>query len=172
MGSLTAVTDTTNRVATAFITLSRTVFDPTSQVCTTDPLLGTYCHYGRVTFQFLSANVNAADLTVGANTARLRTNLSSATGVVFSSCLYDEATVTTTCTNPPSVGTIDLQWQKTSTDSRRRRESTTRRPVPTWSGWRGPGRSTAPIRPARSSTPSSSTRPGRWERPPASPSTS
>jgi hypothetical protein len=70
-GYAMAGTDTTNGVATAFLTATQAIFDPASQVCTADPVLGTFCHYTRVWYDAICANFSPADLKIGANTASL-----------------------------------------------------------------------------------------------------
>jgi hypothetical protein len=115
-GYLTAGTDTTNRVSSAFITGSQAFYDNSSQVCTADQVLGTYCHYTRVWFDAIYAVFNPSDLRIGANTASLKVDLATATTLVFTRCLYDEVTVTTTCNELASPGTIDLSWRKTSAE--------------------------------------------------------
>jgi hypothetical protein len=114
-GYLLAATDNTNRVATAFLTGTQLQFDPTSQVCVTDPLLGSYCHYTRVSYDSLYANFNPQDVTISGNTAQLKTDLAAATNLTFTRCTYDDTTAVTTCVNIPS-GTISLQWRKTNAD--------------------------------------------------------
>jgi len=115
--SLVVVDDSTNGTATAFLAYVGYSFDPASQVCTYDPILGTYCSYQRITYDSLSANINPNDLMVTGRTARLDTDLLMASNVVFSRCVYDGlAGGTYTCTDIPPSGQISLEWRKTSTD--------------------------------------------------------
>jgi len=116
-GFLLLGTDNTNGVASAFITATQLNFDPSSQVCIPDPVLGLYCHYTRVSYDAIYANVNPSDLSLSDNAARLVTDLRSATNVTFTRCVYDEINVTTVCTDMASTGgLINLQWRKTNTD--------------------------------------------------------
>lgn len=115
-GFAMAGTDTTNGVSAAFLTATQTFFDPTSQVCTADPVLGTFCHYTRVWYDSIYANFSPANLKIGANTASLKVNLATATNLTFTRCVYDEPTTTTTCGEIANPGTIDLAWRKTTTD--------------------------------------------------------
>jgi hypothetical protein len=115
-GYALAGTDTTNRVSSAFLTGTQVIFDPASQVCAADPVLGTYCHYTRVWYDAIYANFNPGDLKIGANTASLKVDLATATNLTFTRCLYDETTATTTCTDLGNPGTINLTWRKTTTD--------------------------------------------------------
>jgi hypothetical protein len=111
-----AASDNTNRVATAFVSGTNVLSDPTSQVCATDPVLGSYCHYTRVTYDALYAEIDPADLTVGANSARLQTDLSKASVLSFTRCHYDSVALTTVCTDVLPSPTISLEWRKTSTE--------------------------------------------------------
>jgi hypothetical protein len=115
-GYALAGTDTTNRVSTGFLTGTQVTFDPASQVCIADPVLGTFCHYARVTYDAIYANFDPTSLKVGANTASLQVDLATATNLTFTRCLYDEATGTTTCTSLTDPGSINLTWRKTTTD--------------------------------------------------------
>jgi hypothetical protein len=115
-GYATAGTDTTNRVSTAFLTATQVIFDPASQVCTADPLLGTFCHYTQVWYDAIYANFNPGDLKIGANTASLKVDLATASNLTFTRCVYDETVPTTTCGDLTNPGTINLTWRKTSTD--------------------------------------------------------
>lgn len=90
---------------------------PLSQVCSTDPLLGTYCRYTRATFDLLFAEFNPSDLSVNGNTARLNTDLAEASNVLFSRCVYDDTEGSTVCTDKLPTGLISLQWQKTMKNS-------------------------------------------------------
>jgi hypothetical protein len=112
-GYFLAAADTT----TAYVSYSGVAFDPTSQVCSPDPLLGTYCRYTRATFDLLSADINPSDLSVNGNTARLNTDLATASNVLFSRCVYDDTDDSTVCTDKLPTGLISLQWQKTMTNS-------------------------------------------------------
>ncbi len=115
-GFVLAATDTTNRVATAFLSGTQILFDPTSQVCVTDPVLGSFCHYTRVTYDSIYANFDPGDLSVSGNTARLKTDLGAATAFSWVRCVFEEATLSNTCADLPPSGTILLQWQKTSAE--------------------------------------------------------
>jgi hypothetical protein len=115
-GYFLAAIDSTNQVSTAFLTGTQTFFDPTSQVCAADPVLGTYCHYTRVWYDSIFANFNPGDLKIGANTSSLKVDLATATNLMFTRCLYDETTVTTTCGALANPGTINLSWRKTATN--------------------------------------------------------
>jgi hypothetical protein len=115
-GYATAGTDTTNGVATAFLTAYQANYDTTSQVCTADPVLGTYCHYTRVIYDAIYANFSFSSLKIGPKTASLKVDLAAATNLTFTRCVYDEVTVTTTCNELASPGTIDLSWRKTSAE--------------------------------------------------------
>ncbi len=113
-GYFLAGADTT----TAYVSYSKVAFDPTSQVCSPDPLLGTYCRYTRATFDLLFAEFNPSDLSVNGNTARLNTDLATASNVLFSRCVYDDTDDSTVvCTDKLPTGLISLQWQKTMTNS-------------------------------------------------------
>jgi hypothetical protein len=114
-GYVLAATDNTTRVASAFLTGTQVLFDPTSQVCVTDPLLGSFCHYTRVSYDSIYANFNPQDVTISGNTAQLKTDLAAATNLTFTRCTFDEATLATTCVDMPPA-TISLQWRKTNTD--------------------------------------------------------
>jgi hypothetical protein len=111
-----AGTDTTNGVATAFLTASQVIFDPASQVCTADPVLGACCHHTRVWYDAIYANFNPHDLKIGANTTRLQVDLAAATNLTFTRCLHDETGPTTTSGDLTNPGPIDLTRRKTSTD--------------------------------------------------------
>jgi hypothetical protein len=115
-GYALAGTDTTNRVSTAFLSATQVIFNPASQVCTADPLLGTFCHYTQVWYDAIYANFDPSNLKIGANTASLKVDLATATNLMFTRCLYDETTVTTTCGELANPGTINLTWRKTSGD--------------------------------------------------------
>jgi hypothetical protein len=115
-GYATAGTDTTNGVSAAFLTGSQANYDTTSQVCTADPVLGTYCHYTRVIYDAIYANFSPSSLKIGPKTASLKVDLAAATNLTFTRCVYDEPTVTTTCSELASPGTIDLSWRKTSAE--------------------------------------------------------
>jgi len=115
-GFALAAIDTSNGVSTGFLTATQVNFDPASQVCTADPVLGTYCHYARVWYDAIYANFNPSDLKIGANTASLKVDLATATNLTFTRCLYDEAAATTTCGDLANPGSINLTWRKTTTD--------------------------------------------------------
>jgi hypothetical protein len=114
---LMASIDTLNGTSTAFVIYSGSAFDPTSQVCMPDPLLGVFCRYTRITFDSVSANINPNDLRVTANAARLNTDLAMASNVVFSRCVFDDAAGTSYCTDVFPSGLISLELRKTNTDS-------------------------------------------------------
>jgi hypothetical protein len=115
-GYAMAGTDTTNGVATAFLTASVVNYDTTSQVCTADPVLGTYCQYTRVVYDAIYANFSPSSLKIGPKTASLKVDLATATNLTFTRCVYDETTVTTTCGELANPGTIDIAWRKTSAE--------------------------------------------------------
>jgi hypothetical protein len=111
-----AGTDTTNGVATAFLTAYQANDDTASQVCTADSVLGTYCHYARVVYDAIYANFSPSSLKIGPRTASLKVDLAAATNLTFTRCVYDETTVATTCGELANPGTIDLAWRTTGAE--------------------------------------------------------
>jgi hypothetical protein len=112
---LLVATDSANP-GVALMQYNRVAYDPTSNVCTTDPVLGVYCHLSRVTYEAGSGYINTNDVRIGANTAELTTSFASATNVYFNTCVADDVAGTSDCTTTIPPGQITLQWQKTNTD--------------------------------------------------------
>jgi hypothetical protein len=99
---------------TAFMSFQATTYDPTSRVCTTDPVLGQVCSYTRTYYDLGNGDIPINDLTVNTNGAHLHTDITSSATLYFIRCTVDDVAMTTDCINVPPSGIIDLTWVKTS----------------------------------------------------------
>ena len=104
---LEVITDSTTGTGatpkTAFLVFQATTYDPSSQVCETDPIVGTICKYTRVYFDLGNGEIPAADVLISDRAARLNTDISNST-FVFTRCTQDDVAGTTTCTDVPRLG--------------------------------------------------------------------
>lgn len=100
----------------ALLTYSRVAYEPNSNVCTPDPVLGTYCRLTRVTFESGSGYIPASNVEIGTNTAWLDTSLTAATDLVYNRCVYDDVAGTNECSTEAPAGLITVAWEKTNTD--------------------------------------------------------
>ena len=107
-------TDTTNRVNTAVLSYNGWAVDPTSQVCATDPVLGTYCHYTRVTYYLGYGDVPFGDVQITRNSAKIMTDVTNNPNFVMTSYLADEVTGTVTQGDSAPSGIANIQFSKTS----------------------------------------------------------
>jgi hypothetical protein len=98
----------------AFFVFQESAYDPTSQVCESDPLLGQVCDFTRIIFDFASGDIPAGDLTVTGNGARLLTNISNNPNVLFSHCVVEMVLGTSVCTSQPPNGIMDVTFTKTN----------------------------------------------------------
>jgi hypothetical protein len=114
---LAVTSDTTGSNSNAVLIYHGVAFDPTSQVCSDDPVLGTFCRFTRKTEDFADAFISPNDVTITANTARLNTDLALASAFFFSRCVVDDLAGTTECTDVLPSGFINLEWRKTGASS-------------------------------------------------------
>lgn len=117
--ALAVVSQTTDKNSGALVTYHSIVFDPASQVCADDPVLGTFCRYTRSTSEILDAFISPDDFTITANTARLGTDVMLASFLFFNHCVGDDITGTADCTDVLPTGLINLEWRRTGASSER-----------------------------------------------------
>jgi hypothetical protein len=100
---------------TAFLLIRATSYDPSSQVCEPDAIVGTTCRYTRAFYDLGQGEIPVADVSISDRAARLDTDISNST-YVFTRCTQDFVADTTTCTNVPPIGIVDVTWKRTSDD--------------------------------------------------------
>lgn len=122
--ALSVIVDSSGTTSSAIFSYHAIAFDPTSQVCTDDPVLGTFCLFTRIILDLVEAFISADDVTITATTARLNTDLARASALFFSHCVVDDIAGTTDCTDVPASGLINLEWQRTSANFSRDRSAT------------------------------------------------
>jgi hypothetical protein len=98
----------------AFLVFQGTTYDPTSKVCTTDPVLGQICTYTRTFYDFAGGDIPVDELVVTANGAHLLAEISNNASFYYQRCVVDDVAMTTECTSLPPTGTVDVTWVKTS----------------------------------------------------------
>ena len=106
--------DESSSEAVAQLTYQAMIFDPTSEICVEDPILGMFCHFTRITWGLGFGTIRTSDASISVTSAKVTTNIIGNSGFIFQRCLADEVTGAVECTNAPPDGLLDVPWRKTS----------------------------------------------------------